>query len=49
MGTIDRSEEAPQLTHLCSVVENKEANYALDTEHKLRATDFVHVADRGLG
>lgn len=48
-GTIDRSAEAPQLTHLCSIVEDNEANYALDIKHKLRATDFVHIADCGLG
>lgn len=49
VGTIDTSEEAPQLTHLCSTVEDNEANYALDIKHKLRAMDFVHIADRGLG
>lgn len=49
MGTTDRAEEAPQLTHLCSIVEDNEENYALDIEHKLCDMDFVHIADQGLG
>lgn len=49
MGTIERSEEAPQLTRLCSIAEQSEANHVLDIKHKSHAMHFVHIADCGLG
>lgn len=45
MGTIDRSEELPELTHLCSVAEDNGTNYTLDIKHKLCATVFIHIAE----
>lgn len=49
VGTIDRSEELPELTHLCSVAEDNGTNYTLDIKHKLCATVFIHIAEHWLG
>lgn len=45
MGTIDRSEEVSELTHLCTVAEDNGTNYALDIKHILCATVFIHIAE----